>query len=315
VAAFLTQYGVAGTAIFAGTTGAAVKVGTAEAVGGSHYDAASTEGLKDAVSGFTDGAMAVLSAGLATRFTSLIGLSKAGLAAEMTAGILASSDAAIAQAGKTFVRAASCSAIEGFLAGAVGEIVLTTADEKTWKQSIWGIIQDYGLAILKGGGIGAATGAITGGTLEALGTYVGVKRIQGLLQQLEHAGVSQKRLSVMSLKAVRALGQADKALAVGQIGEAEGAFKLLQGELSPDDLNNARKELYKHHTGAEPKPLAFETKATVAADGRVRSIVEGLYETVDPNKEPPGWKFVDEITTDKDGIKVIETKVTGPNGE
>jgi len=207
--------------------------------------------------------MAILSVGLAARFTNLIGLSKAGLAAEMTAGILASSDAAIAQAGKTFVRAGIRSGIEGFLSGAVGELVLTTADEKTWKQSIWGVITTYGAAILKGGGIGAVTGVITGGTLEALGTYVGVKRIQGLVQQLEHAGINQQRLSTMKLGAVQALGKADAALATGKIEEAEAAFKLLQGELSPEELNNTWKTLCKQHLGAEPKLLL---KALVGND-------------------------------------------------
>jgi hypothetical protein len=316
VAAFLTQYGVVGTAVIAGTASAAAKVGTSELVGGSHYDAASTEGLKDAASGFADGAMAVLSVGLATRFTNLIGLSKAGLAAEMTAGILASSDAAISQAGKTFVNAGIRSGIEGFLSGAVGEIVLTTADEKTWKQSVWGVIKTYGAAILKGGGIGAVTGAITGGTLEALGTYVGVKRIQGLLTQLESVGINQQRLSTMNLGTIRALGQADAALAAGKIEEAEAAFKLLQGELSPDELNNARKELYKHHTGAEPKaPLHNAGTPIIDPNGRVRSPVSGLYDAIDPSKAPPGWTFQDDIQHEAEGIVSITTTVTAPNGQ
>jgi hypothetical protein len=259
-AGLLAQYGAA--ALVGGVAGATAKVGVSEAVGGSHYDSVSTEGFKDAVSGFADGAMAVLSAGLAARFASMVGLSKTALAAEMTAGILASSDAAITQAGKTFVSAGVRSAIEGFLSGAVGEMILTTADEKTWKQSIWGVIQSYGTAILKGGGIGAATGAITGGTLEALGTYVGVKRVQVLVQQLEAAGVSQQRLGTMSLKTVQALGQADKALAANtpeKIAEAAAVLNSLRGEMSPEELDNIWRTLGRHHTNAELPPLSQST--------------------------------------------------------
>jgi hypothetical protein len=252
-ASLLSQYGAA--ALIGGVSGAAAKVGVSEAVGGEHYDTFSTEGLTGGVSGFADGAVAVLSAGLAARFTSLIGLGKGALAAEMTTGILLTSDAALAQAGKTFVSAGVRSAIEGFLSGVVGELIMTSADEKTWQQSIWGVIQTYGLNILKGGGIGAATGLITGGTLEALGAYVGVKRVQALVGQLEAAGLSQQRLSVMSLSSVQTIGQADAALTAGKLDEAAEALTKLQGEMNAEELNNVWQTLGRHHTGQNIRPL------------------------------------------------------------
>ena len=253
VAGLLAEYGAA--ALVGGVAGAATKVGVSELVGGSHFDTASTEGLLSAASGFADGAMAVLSAGLAGRFTNLIGLGKSALAAELTAGILRSSDAALAHAGKAIAGAGLRSSIEGFLAGAVGELILTAADQKVYQQSIWGIIQSYGLAILKGGGLGAATGVLTGGALEALGTYVGVKRLQGLVGQLEAAGLNQHRLSVMSQNSLKKLGQIDNAIKAGQLDEAAEALATLRKEMSPDEIDGLWRGLGKHHLGKDIGPF------------------------------------------------------------
>ena len=184
----LAAYGPA--ALIGGAAGATAKVGVSEIVGGSHYDTLSTEGLRDAMSGFAEGAMAVLSTGLAARFTALIGLKGPELAVEITQGVLTASNGALAHAGRTAVFAGTKSAIEGFLSGVVGELIMTAADAEVWKQSIWQILQDFGKAILKGGGLGAVTGALTGGTLEALGAYVGARRMQVFLTQLESAGVN-----------------------------------------------------------------------------------------------------------------------------
>ena len=161
-ASLLAAYGPA--ALVGGMAGATAKVVAAETVAASHYDMTGSEGLRDALTGFTEGATSVLAAGLTARFADLVGLSHAGLAAELTTGVVASSEAAIAQTGKSFALGAGRSLIEGFLSGAVGEAVLTATDERTWRQSVWKVIEDFGRALLRGGGVGAATGAVTGGS-------------------------------------------------------------------------------------------------------------------------------------------------------
>ena len=45
-------------------------------------------------------------------------------------------------------------AVEGFFAGAVGELVLKMSDKKVWQQSVWRVLADAGRALLKGGAQG-----------------------------------------------------------------------------------------------------------------------------------------------------------------
>lgn len=262
-----TAQAVAATAAVAGVASAGAKVGMSELVGGSHYDAASTEGLKDAAVGFTEGAITVLSAGLAHHVTKMVGLGKAELAGEMAAGILNSSDAAIKQAGGTFARAGFENLIDGFLSGAVGELVMTASDQEVWKKSIWDVVLSFGQALLKGGGIGAVTGAVTGGTLEALGSYVGTKRLQGLMQQLDVAGISSEKLSSLSIDTVKLLGKADAALAAGKLDEAEAAFKALEQVLGPDELGRLRTILNAYHGSAIQDAVILNLKKALAGEG------------------------------------------------
>ncbi|WP_346292970.1 hypothetical protein [Sphaerothrix gracilis] len=277
VAALLSKFGVAATtaqsvataAALAGTASATAKVGVSELVGGSHYDAASTEGLQDAAVGFTEGAMAVLSAGLAHRFTNMVGLGKAELAGEMTAGILASSEAAVNQAGRTFARAGLEGLIDGLLSGAVGELVMTAADKAVWKKSIWDVVLSFGQAILKGGGIGAVTGVVTGGSLEALTTYVGVKRLQSFVKQLDVAGIHEERLSSLSIDAVRGLGKADAALAGGKLDEAEAAFRALEGVLEADELTKLRTLLHGYYSDVVQEAAVQGLKKALIGQGDV----------------------------------------------
>jgi Domain of unknown function (DUF4157) len=56
--------------------------------------------------------------------------------------------------------------------------------------------------------------------------------------------------------------------------------------------------------------------AAPSTGGRVRSPIQGLYQSIDTTTSPKGWKFNDSInTSDPSGMKVIKTIVTGPNGE
>lgn len=246
-AAFCAKVGVAGTAAIAGTVGAAAKVGVSELVGGEHFDTFSSEGATTAVVGFTEAASAVLAAGLAERFASLVGLGRVALATEMTSGILQAGEASLATVGKTIAGGAFRSTIEGFLAGAVGEMVLTAADEKTWKESIWGVIQRFGWAVIKGGTIGGGTGLITGGAFETLGVYLGTRRLGRLLTELDAAGVTRARLAGLSKESAQVLAQVDALLSVGKVDEAEQVIRSLRGTLSQDELNQVWRVMGAHH--------------------------------------------------------------------
>ncbi len=245
VGGLLAQYGAA--ALAGGVAGAAAKVGTAEAFGGGHYDATGGDGARDLATGFVDGATAVLSAGIAARFSNMVGLSRAGLAAEMSAGVMESTTQAASYAGRNFAGGALRGAVEGFLSGAVGEVVLTAADSQTWSRSVWDVICSFGQAILRGGGIGALTGGVVGGASEALSAYVEARRIPGLLDDLETAGLARTDLDGMSMDVVQGLGMADDALARGSTDDAMRIFGALDGRVDPHTLSRIRRQLMSTH--------------------------------------------------------------------
>jgi hypothetical protein len=252
-ASLLATYGPA--ALAGGLAGATASVASAELLGGSHHDALSTEGLKEGATGFAEGAMAALSVGLANRFIGMVGLGGSVLTGEMSAGILEASDAALALGGKAYRLGTLRGAIQGFLIGSVGEIVLTTADEATWRKSIWGVIQRYGVAIIRGGGPGALMGAALGGPLEALTTYLGAAKLQRLLIRLEEAGMVRARLNTMSVGAARIVGDVNVALSTGDTVGAMKAIVGLQGEMTPDEIELLWRTLGKFNLGADPGPL------------------------------------------------------------
>lgn len=266
-AAFCAKVGTAGTVAIAGTIGAAAKVGVSEVVAGEHFDTFSSEGAVAAAVGFTDAASAVLAAGLAERFASLVGLGRAALATEMTTGILQAGEASLATVGKTIAGGAFRSTIEGVLAGAVGELVLTAADEKIWRDSIWGVIQRFGWAVIKGGAIGGATGLVTGGVFETLGAYVGVRRLGGLLTELEAAGVARARLAGISTQSAQTLAQVDALLSAGKVDDARAVLAGLGSDLTPDELDGVWKAMSKHHgveAGTLPRTATSDAELPAA---------------------------------------------------
>ena len=237
-----------GPALIGGVAGAITRVGVHETIGGSHFDALSTEGGSDALAGAVDAALPGLTKGLAgslsASFGRLVGLGGDALAAEATTGVLLASNAAIEQAGKRAVIGGVREMIQGMLAGAAGEVVVKVTDEKTWRQSIARVIETLGEAIVRGGGIGAATGAVMGATLDALTAVVGVSRVRTLVTQLEQAGVDGQRLASLPLGAVRALGQVDQLLNGGKIEEAAKLLATLRrGKLDPAEIEGIWKQL------------------------------------------------------------------------
>ncbi len=241
VGGFLAQYGAA--ALAGGVAGAVAKVGTAEVMAGDHYDAMSSEGAADAAAGFADGATAVLSAGLAAPFTSFVGLSRGALAAEMTTATLRSASEATAYVGRRAASGAVSGALEGFLAGAVGEMVLTLSDEQTWKQSIWSVVGDAGLALLRGGLLGAATGGVVGGGAEGLSAVVEVRRMPRLVSQLEAAGIPRGEIDDMSIDVAQRVGRADELAQAGRLDDAAQHLDGLQGQVPPDRLAALRRAI------------------------------------------------------------------------
>lgn len=49
-------------------------------------------------------------------------------------------------------------------------------------------------------------------------------------------------------------------------------------------------------------------------DRRVRTRVQGLYESIDVSQCPAGWTITNNIQTEADGTRVVQSDVVGPNG-
>ncbi len=266
VGSLLSQWGAA--ALAGGVAGAAAKVATSELMAGDHYDAISSEGAVDAATGFADGATAVLSAGLAARFSNFVGLSRTGLAGQMAAGALETTGAAARYAGRNFAGGALRGTIEGFLSGVVGEIVMTAADAQIWRQSVWDVVCSFGVAVLRGGGIGAATGGIVGGPAEALSAFVEARRIPGLMDDLARHGLVRADLEEMSMDVVQAIGSADAALGANRMDDAARIFDDLGAKVGADDLARIRAALTDAH-GFIPQSMDDYTRrvAQLASQG------------------------------------------------
>jgi hypothetical protein len=248
VAALITQYG--GAAVVSGVAGLAAKVGTAELMGGDHQDTLGADGAYNAVTGLTDGVLTAVASGLGSRFTGMIGLGGRRLASQMTVGALETSGGVITSSGRQAALGGLRNGVEGMLAGAIGEVVFTAADEATWRRSVWDVVCQFGGAVLRGGGLGLVAGGVVGGALEGLSMYVARSRVAGLVADLEAAGLPTSQLDTLSQGAIARLGQVDAALASNNLAEADRLFTLLASEIDPAKLRLLRARLTQTHLGS-----------------------------------------------------------------
>lgn len=185
--------GPVAAALCAAAGGAAAKVSFAELAGGDFHDALGADGGMNAMVGAIDGAMAVLAAGLAAKGTEMVGLGGRALAQQITRTAITAGERSMGTLGRAFARGGVEGLIDGAVSGAVGEAVMTLADAQAWKQSVWQMICDVGLSLLRGGAIGAATGGIFGGTMEAAGAYLKLLKIKSIpIEQVDDLGAKGK---------------------------------------------------------------------------------------------------------------------------
>jgi hypothetical protein len=278
-------------ALIGGSAVAAARVGTSEAIGGSHYDTLSAEGARDAATGLAEGATNVLAAGLVARFSSFVGVGGHTLSERLAAGTIAAGEAALPAGARSVTVAAGHSAVENFLAGAAGGVVMTAADEKTWRQSVDDVLADFAGSFVQGGVPAAFGGAVAGSVFEALAARGGIVRAQRLLTGLTEAGLDRARLERLPVGSLTALADVDAALAAGRLDDAARALSTLSDEVEADELERVWTTLGRRHLGSDPPPLtvapeppaaaAMETPATVAETPRP------VEETPTPVEEPP----------------------------
>jgi hypothetical protein len=238
VGAALAKWGVAGAG-----AGAVTRVGVSELVGGKHYDATGAEGARDALAGAVDGAMAVLSAGLAARFTSLVGLSRQALAARLTGAALQSTRAALQHVGRRAAGGMVEGAIDGFLSGVVGEIVFAATDKGTWDQGVWDALCDIGAATLKGGLAGVGTGVVMGGFGEASAAALQVGRGRRVISELAEQFPGQ--VDELNPTQLDALDATRAAIARGDTAAEARALSELEAFLTAGEIAQVRRAFFR----------------------------------------------------------------------
>jgi Domain of unknown function (DUF4157)/Bacterial SH3 domain len=237
----------------------------------------------------------------------------------------------IAAAG-LLVATTAIGAIIGAFAGGVGA---APGAALGFEIGMW-LLQWLGLGFLVAWGVGKL-----GQVFGALGTFVSkVWNANGDQTQLQEAGVAlADSLAILAVTALqilvtigiaKGLGAATRGLANSRFGKAIGIPKLtayLKGKL--EGISNTAgstpttARVQQGLQSATPKAVAAKVMGknnkapvTPTTGGRVRSPVQGLYDSVDVNTPPKGWRFQDDLVENKTtGIRNLITEVTGPKNE
>ncbi|HTX91840.1 MAG TPA: DUF4157 domain-containing protein [Anaerolineales bacterium] len=260
-----------GVVALAAATGAGTRVVTREMFGDQYYNAMSNQGVRDALIGAVDAALAVVSGRLAARGVELLGLGGHALtsqAARMAGEVV---EEATRPLTTKIAAGAVESALDGAFSGAVSEGFGAFTDERTWRRGIMDGLVRVGQAAIVGGLTGLATGGVMGAAMPVLGrgtrwlwnAVVG----QSIENTLERVGARE------TLNAARAAARS------GNVDEVNRLAAELETHLSPeegaalrDQLNSDLRQALGHPPGtAQP---ASDAQARLLAESG--ALEEGL---------------------------------------
>jgi hypothetical protein len=224
-----------GVIALAAAAGGTTRIVTREMFGADYYNAMSSEGAKDILLGSVDGALSVVSGGLAARGTQLLGLSGGTLtrAAAKVAGEVA--EEAAVPLGRRVLAGSVEAAIDGAFSGTVSEAFGAMVDERTWRRGIMDGLARVGAAALLGGLTGAVGGAVIGGAMPVLGAagsrlWKAVAR-RGVESTIERAGMHAT------------LQEARIAAKAGKVDDVNRLAADLEATLSGDEIMWLRQHL------------------------------------------------------------------------
>jgi hypothetical protein len=228
-----------GAALWAAVAGATARVGASEAFGGDFHQTVGAEGARDAVIGAIEGAVAVAASALAARAAVMVGLSGRALNAQIVSAALDSTATGLGVAGRGFARGALEGAIDGFVSGAVGDLVMTATDSETWRRSVWQVLGQLGMSLLRGGAFGMTAGAGMGGGLGGAFAFARVRGIRGPARRTAEAFDSAVTASGGSAEDVPATAIDDIMAALPEAGidganPLPGIQRYLAGQLGLD---------------------------------------------------------------------------------
>lgn len=219
----------------AAAAGAGTGIVTREMFGGDYYRMGSDEAAKAALMDSINGALAVVSGGLAAKGTELIGLGGKALAAGAARAAGTVAEEATVSFSQKLAASAVESAIDGFFSGAVSEGFDTLLDDRTWRKGIWSGLLQAGRAAIAAGLTGMATGGVLGSATHAAGA--GLSKLsraafhQGVDKTLARAGASEL------------LAMARNAAQHGEGLEVTRLMDQMEAHLSSEEANILRRDL------------------------------------------------------------------------
>ena len=251
----------------AAASGAGAQVVTREMMGGDYYDPASDQGVRDAILGAVNGALAVTGSALAARGAELLGFGGQALAtgaARVGSTVAEQATEAAVQAAPTLARRVAAGSVEaaldGMFSGAASEAANAMTDAATWRRGVWAGLVRVGEAALAAGLVGLATGGLIGAALPVAGAGLG-RLGDALLGQsaertLERAGLAS------------VLADARTAAANGDLAGVNRLLRQMQEHLSAEEESALRTELYDQLRAATGHPPGTAT-ATDSAQQRL----------------------------------------------
>jgi hypothetical protein len=137
-----------------------------------------------------------------------------------------------------------------------------------------------------------------------------IDRLLNLLRLMPGYGTAgfEARAEVKKLRAIEADVQALRRELADGASLVENGKALTDAELA-SEMSLVAEQLAFHERRLDSFERGSGVVAAHAPGDRVTEMVPGLYESIDPNVAPEGWKFEDEYRGEK-----LVTKVTDPNG-
>ena len=157
---------IAGSAVVGGI----VSAGLAEGFGGDFRN--SEDALRQGAAGAVEVVACVAASGIASVVMGTAGQTGNTLRVAIVRAVAEGTRDGLSQVGKAVGVQVLEGVIDGLIGGAMGDLVMTLTDARTFQQSLWGVVATAGQSLLRGGGMGAATGGVVS---------TGVVAAQGLL--------------------------------------------------------------------------------------------------------------------------------------
>ncbi len=281
----------ASTVVMAAAAAGAYKVTVSELIGQEH-NSVQDEGVKQLALGGVDGALTALTAGIAKSlqlsFYAAIGIGgdAAALTSELSVGVIRGTEWSLGLMKREALIHATRGTIDGIISGAIGNVVLTAADEATWRQGVWDTLRTFGVALLQGAALGGVTGGVISGGMGAGLSKMAHKNATQIFDSLTHAGLGLDDLNRLEVYQLTILGNIDAAVTSGNAAKAKELFDQLKGHLDPEVATRFEAKLLDEDRIARHTKVSKEYQG-IRFMGSLLMISMGIGRSISPSPPPP----------------------------